>query len=336
MKIELSCFIALTATFLFSMLIAPLVIKTMKKLKAGQVILGYVTQHSAKEGTPTMGGIIFLLPVAVVTLAVGYSKLSLVAVLLMLGYSLVGFLDDFLKIKTHDNMGLKPYQKIIGQTGLAVIASVFVYKNPVIGSKVAFPFTTATADFSYGIIPFTMLVYIATTNAVNLTDGLDGLATTTSLIYFLGFVIIAIVEVLGLTYYGQDLTATEVKGIAVFSASLVGGLSAFLWYNFNPAKIMMGDTGSLALGSAVATVAVFLKNPFSIMISGIMFVVSCISVIVQVTYFKLKKKRVFLMAPYHHHLEKKGIPEWNVVCRYQVITLLFGALNVISKVMYEF
>ena len=108
MKIELSCFIALAATFLFSMLIAPLVIKTMKKLKAGQVILGYVSQHSAKEGTPTMGGFIFIIPVAVVTLAVGYGKLSLVAVLLMLGYSLVGFLDDFLKIKTHNNLGLKP------------------------------------------------------------------------------------------------------------------------------------------------------------------------------------------------------------------------------------
>ena len=335
MKIELSCFIALAATFLFSMLIAPLVIKTMKKLKAGQVILGYVFQHSAKEGTPTMGGFIFIIPVAVVTLAVGYGKLSLVAVLLMLGYSLVGFLDDFLKIKTHNNLGLKPYQKIIGQTGLAAIAAVFVYKNPVIGSAVGFPFTAATVDFSWGIIPFTMLVYIAATNAVNLTDGLDGLASTTSLIYFIGYSLIATTEVLGLIYYGQDLTATEVKGVAVFSASLVGGLMAFLWFNFNPAKIMMGDTGSLALGSAVATVAVFLKNPFSILISGIMFVVSCISVIVQVTYFKLTKKRVFLMAPYHHHLEKKGIPEWNIVCRYAVITTLFTALNVLSKVVYE-
>lgn len=239
------------------MLIAPLVIKTMKKLKAGQVILGYVSQHSAKEGTPTMGGFIFIIPVAVVTLAVGYGKLSLVAVLLMLGYSLVGFLDDFLKIKTHNNLGLKPYQKIVGQTGLAAIAAVFVYKNPVIGSAVGFPFTAATVDFSWGIIPFTMLVYIAATNAVNLTDGLDGLASTTSLIYFIGYLLIATTEVLGLIYYGQDLTATEVKGVAVFSASLVGGLMAFLWFNFNPAKIMMGDTGSLALGSAVATVAVF-------------------------------------------------------------------------------
>lgn len=332
----MSCFIALIATFAFSMLIAPFVIKTMKKLKAGQVILGYVSQHSAKEGTPTMGGIIFIIPVAVVTLATGYGKLSLVAVLLMLGYSLIGFLDDFLKIKTHDNhRGLKPYQKIIGQAGLAVVAAVFVYENPVVGSAITFPFTTATVDFSWGIIPFTMLVYVATTNAVNLTDGLDGLATTTSLIYFVGFVLVAVAEVFGLIYYGQDLQASEVKGIAVFSASLVGGLSAFLWFNFNPAKIMMGDTGSLALGSAVATVAVFLKNPFSILISGIMFAVSCISVIVQVTYFKLTKKRVFLMAPYHHHLEKKGIPEWNVVARYAVITLMFTALNVISRVIYE-
>lgn len=314
------------------MIIAPLTIKIMKKLKAGQVILGYVEQHSKKEGTPTMGGFIFIVPVAAVALSAGYGKLTLVAVLLMLGYGLLGFLDDFIKIRTHDNLGLKPYQKIIGQLGLAVIAAVFVYKNPVTGSTINIPFSGRTADLSWGIIPFTIFVYLATTNAVNLTDGLDGLAGTVSLIYFVGFFFIALAETAGLSSSGNVMNAGEVSGMAVLSACLTGSLAAFLWFNFNPAKIMMGDTGSLALGSAVATVAVFTGNPFSIAISGIMFVVSCISVIVQVICFKLTKKRVFLMAPYHHHLEKKGVSEWNVVCRYAIITLLFSSLSLVSRV----
>ena len=215
MTFPIRCFISFAASFLFSMIIAPLTIKIMKKLKAGQVILGYVEQHSKKEGTPTMGGFIFIVPVAAVALSTGYGKLKLVAVLLMLGYGLLGFLDDFIKIRTHDNLGLKPYQKIIGQLGLAVIAAVFVYKNPVTGSTINLPFSGRTADLSWGIIPFTIFVYLATTNAVNLTDGLDGLAGTVSLIYFVGFFFIALAETAGLSSSGNVMNAGEVSGMAV-------------------------------------------------------------------------------------------------------------------------
>ena len=326
----LKAFLALTLTFAASMLLAPVVIRLMKKLKAGQVILGYVEQHSAKSGTPTMGGIIFLLPVAAVTLALGYGRLSLVAVLVMLGYGLLGFLDDFLKIKTKNNLGLKPYQKIIGQLGIAVIVGVFCYKNPVVGSAVNLPFTDKVWELKWWYVPFTVLVYVATTNAVNLTDGLDGLAGSVSTVYFAAFFFIALASAKNYEYYGQVLNFAEAQGIAVFAASVTGGLAAFIWHNFNPAKIMMGDTGSLALGGAAATVAVFTKNPLLILSAGIMFVVSCISVILQVIYFKLTKKRVFLMAPYHHHLEKKGYTEWKIVCWYTVVTLLFSTLSLFS------
>lgn len=299
----------------------------MKKLKAGQVILGYVEQHSAKAGTPTMGGFIFIIPVAVVTLAFGYGKLTLVAVLTMLGYGLLGFLDDFLKIKTHNNLGLKPYQKIIGQLGVALIIGFFCYKNPVVGGSINLPFTDKVVDLKWWYVPFTVFVYIATTNAVNLTDGLDGLAGSVSAVYFIGFFAIAYAATQNLIFYGQTVYGAEVSGMSVYAASLIGGVCAFLWFNFNPAQIMMGDTGSLALGGAVASLAVFTKNPLLIVSSGIMFVVSCISVIVQVLYFKATKKRIFLMAPLHHHLEKKGLSEGKIVCRYTIATLLFSVLS---------
>lgn len=330
MTFELKNLLAFLLTFLLSMLIAPLVIKIMKKLKAGQVILGYVVQHSEKAGIPTMGGFIFLLPVAIITLILGYSRLSLVAVALMLGYGLIGFLDDFLKIKTHNNMGLKPYQKIAGQLGLALIAAFFCYKNPVIGAEINLPFSDKVWDMKGWFVPFTVLVYLATTNGVNLTDGLDGLAASVTTVYFITFFLIIAAAVVGYEYYGQPLEGAEYTGLSVFAASMTGGLLAFLWYNFNPASIIMGDTGSLALGGAAASVAVFSKNPLLILMSGIMMVVSCISVILQVAYYKLTKKRIFLMAPYHHHLEKKGYTEWKIVCRYSIITVLFSMLSLFS------
>lgn len=330
MTLGLKCFLAAAVTFAAAMLIAPFAIKMLKKLKAGQVILGYVEQHSAKSGTPTMGGIIFLIPVAAVSLGFGYGKLTLVAVLTTFGYALLGFLDDFIKIKTHANLGLKPYQKIIGQLGIAVIIGVFCYKNPVIGGVINLPFSNKTLDLKWWYVPFTVLIYVATTNSVNLTDGLDGLAGSVSSVYFICFLAVAFASSAALASQGKNSAAAELSGMAVFSASLVGGLAAFLWHNFNPAEVMMGDTGSLALGGAAATVAVFTKNPFLIVSAGIMFVVTCISVILQVLYFKLTKKRIFLMAPLHHHLEKKGLSEGKIVCRYTVITSLFSLLTLLA------
>lgn len=173
------------ASVAFAVLIAPLVIKLMSKLKAKQTVLGYVKQHEHKSGTPTMGGFIFLLPALVFSL-VEFQRFSLVAIAVTTGFCVLGFLDDFIKIRYSRNLGLKPYQKIIGQLGLSFAAGWFVYASKDIGTAINLPFTTYTLDMSWGIIPFVVLVYVATTNSVNLTDGLDGLAGYTSVAYFCG------------------------------------------------------------------------------------------------------------------------------------------------------
>lgn len=316
------------ASVAFSVLIAPLIIKLMSKLKAKQTVLGYVKQHEYKSGTPTMGGFIFLIPALVFSL-VEFKALSIVAVAVTMGFCLLGFLDDFIKIRFSRNLGLKPYQKIIGQLGLSAAAGYFVYASGHIGSEIALPFTDVTLNLSWGIIPFVMVVYIATTNSVNLTDGLDGLAGYTSTAYFLGFSLLIYLVYKDAVAAGDAQYAQQALSLGVFSVAILGGLLGYLIFNGFPAKIMMGDTGSLALGAACASVAVFLKNPLLIITSGIMFVWSSISVILQVSYFKLTKKRIFLMAPFHHHLEMKGLHESKIVTIYFVVSIVGAALTLI-------
>lgn len=308
--------------------VAPLVIKGLKRLKAGQTVLGYVTQHEHKTGTPTMGGVIFLLPVTVVCL-VTMTAFSVLAMCLTLGFAVLGFLDDFIKVRFHRNLGLKAYQKIIGQVGLAAIAAYFCFASPTVGTAISIP-AQGAGEMGWGIIPFVMLVYIATTNSVNLTDGLDGLAATTSLGYFAVYTLL----VLGLTHdaasAGNHADASELGSLAAFSASVAGGLAGYLVFNANPARVMMGDTGSLALGAAAATMACFSRTELLLPLAGIMFVWSSISVILQVLVFKAGGgRRLFLMAPFHHHLEMKGLSEARICALYLVITLIAGALTLI-------
>ncbi len=316
------------ASVAFAVLIAPLVIKLMSKLKAKQTVLGYVKQHEHKSGTPTMGGFIFLLPALVFSL-VEFQRFSLVAIAVTTGFCVLGFLDDFIKIRYSRNLGLKPYQKIIGQLGLSFAAGWFVYASKDIGTAINVPFTTYTLDMSWGIIPFVVLVYVATTNSVNLTDGLDGLAGYTSVAYFLWFGILLYFIYDDALRSGDSDYAKEMLSLCVFCVSMLGGVLGYLVFNGYPAKIMMGDTGSLALGAACATVAIFSKNPLLIVTSGIMYVFSSISVILQVLSFKLTKKRIFLMAPFHHHLEMKGLHESKIVTIYFVISMVGGALTLI-------
>ncbi|MDE6303039.1 MAG: phospho-N-acetylmuramoyl-pentapeptide-transferase, partial [Clostridia bacterium] len=226
-------------------------------------------------------------------------------------------------------LGLKPYQKIIGQLGLSAIAGYFAYASGFIGGEIALPFTTATWHVSWGIIPIVILAYIATTNSVNLTDGLDGLAGYSSLAYFLGFSLLIYLTYNDALISGDTAYAEQVLSLGVFSVAMLGGLLGYLIFNGFPAKIMMGDTGSLALGAACACVAVFLRNPFLIITSGIMFVWSSISVILQVLSYKLTKKRIFLMSPFHHHLEMKGLHESKIVTIYFVVSIVGGALTLI-------
>lgn len=312
----------------FSLILGPIIIKIMSKLKAKQTVLGYVKQHEQKNGTPTMGGFIFLIP-ALVFGIVEFKGLSLVAVAISFGFCVLGFLDDFIKIRFSRNLGLKPYQKIVGQLGLSVVAGYFVYKYSSVGSSINVPFLSCQLDLKWGIIPFVALVYIATTNSVNLTDGLDGLAGYTSVAYFLWFALVIYFIYDDAQKAGDIEYAEEILSLGVFCVSMLGGLLGYLVYNGYPARIMMGDTGSLALGASCASVAVFSKNPLLIVTSGIMFVLSSISVILQVLFFKLTKKRIFLMAPFHHHLEMKGMHESKIVTLYFVISMVGGALTLI-------
>ncbi|MDY4654712.1 MAG: phospho-N-acetylmuramoyl-pentapeptide-transferase [Eubacteriales bacterium] len=318
-------------SFAVGVIIAPPVIYLIKKLKARQTILTYVSQHKDKEGIPTMGGIIFLVPAVIFyfVFARGQNRLSFVALAVTLAYGLIGGLDDAIKVIFKRNLGLKAYQKIISQLVIAVLATVFAYKNGYVGSQIYIPVIKQYIETGWFYIPFTIIAYIAATNCVNLTDGLDGLAGSTVVLYLsVVFVIIAGIYLESVDA-GKTLYEQETYNLLVFVAALAGGIAAFFVFNSHKAKIFMGDTGSLALGGAVASVAVFIKNPLIIATIGIMFVMSGISVIIQVISFKLRKKRVFLMAPLHHHLEMKGLNESKIVSLYSVITVVAGAVTLL-------
>ena len=307
-------------SLLFSSLIAPFVLWLCKKLKASQSILHYVDKHASKEGTPTMGGIIFLITLlfSSIFLFQESSFSAWFAIAVTFAYALLGFLDDFIKVKLHHNEGLKPYQKIIGQVGIGVVVAIYVYMT----GQTHLNFFAWTFDIGFWIIPLAVLVLVATANSVNLTDGLDGLAGGVSLVYLLFFgVVLALFNIV------------EMSNLALLCFGLCGGILGFLILNFYPAKLFMGDTGSLALGGFIGVVAVLSGLELLIPIMGIMFVLSAVSDIIQVLYYKRTKKRVFLMAPLHHHFEQKGVHENKIVFVYIIVTLA-TCLAVLTGVLF--
>lgn len=284
------------------------VLKLCKKFHLSQTILHYVDKHSGKSGTPTMGGLIFIFAIILSSIFFLQGQIGGAAIALatMLGYGLLGFLDDFIKVKFHKNEGLKPYQKIIGQVGISLIIALYVYFNK--GGKLEF--FGLDIDIGVFIIPFIIFFFVAVTNSVNLIDGLDGLAGGVNAVYFLFFGLI--LALLGQTQY------------ALISFAAVGALLAFLIVNCFPAKIFMGDTGSLALGGLMAAVAALSGTELLMPILGFMFVITALSDILQVLHYKRTHKRIFLMAPLHHHFEKKGVHENRIVLVYILITLVLG------------
>ena len=314
-------------SFLFGVIIAPIFIKVVKKIKAKQTILFYVEAHKQKNGTPTLGGIIFIVSTSLifVLLQKGANSLSLMALLVFLSYGLLGFLDDFIKIKTHKNLGLKPYQKIIGQLGIAVFVSIFVYKNAFLGGGICL-FGMNETEIGFLIIPLVIFVFLATTNSSNLTDGLDGLCGGVS---FVALLAVSTLCVLTASETSQNLIyLQEMQNLSLLGICAAGGVLAFLCFNSYPAKIFMGDTGSLALGGLVCSLATFCKQELMLLLICFMFVVSALSVIIQVLYFKKTKKRVFLMAPLHHHFEMKGVSESKSVALYVVATSITSGVSV--------
>lgn len=284
------------------------ILKLCKKFHLSQTILHYVDKHAGKSGTPTMGGWIFIIAscLASAVFLRGEVYTPILILLTMLGYGILGFFDDFIKIKYHKNEGLKPYQKIIGQVALALILAIFAYFN--VGSEI--DLFGLKLDLGIFIIPFIVFFYVAVTNAVNLTDGLDGLATGVSGSYLL--------------FFGIILALLGFQNYSIISFALLGSLVGFFLFNCFPAKIFMGDTGSLALGGAIASLAVFSGLELIMPIIGILFVLTVISDILQVGYYKKTHKRIFKMAPLHHHFEQSGVHENRIVAVYIVITIVCG------------
>lgn len=310
-----------------AVVIMPAVVKLSKKLKVRQTILNYVDNHMSKNGTPTMGGIGFMIALAAASLFFMTKENSLMLITLMvtLGYGVIGFLDDFIKVFFKRNMGLSVWQKLIFQILIAVIVSLFAYNNIHVGDGVYIPFTFTEISFGIFALPFYIVIFLAFTNSVNLTDGLDGLAAKVSCVYMLFFALfIAIALYVG----GSDaIYKEEYNNLLVYCGAFVGALIGFMCYNGFPAKIFMGDTGALALGGGLAALAIVTKLELTAPILGIMYVLTSVSVIVQVGYFKATKgKRIFLMAPLHHHFERKGIHENRIVTAYSTVTFVIGSL----------
>ena len=320
--------LAALVAFILSVVAGKITIPLLKRLKVGQPILSYVTEHKEKNGTPTMGGLFFITSAVIVFFIFGKSvgRLSIVAVSIGVSFMLVGFLDDFIKIKMKRNEGLKAYQKIIFQTAIAAVAGFFAYKNGLTIFHV--PFFNLTVSLGFWTIPLVALIFIAITNSVNLTDGLDGLAGSVSAVYLLFLAALITVQSM---YFGASLNCgSENNSLLLLCFTLFGAICGFLIYNTSKAKVFMGDCGSLSLGGFIGAISIFSSNSFFIVVLGIVFVWSSVSVIAQVLYYKKTKKRVFLMAPFHHHLQMKGYSESKIAFIYSAITSIMGALSVIS------
>lgn len=321
--------------FLLALFVAPFVISFLKKEKAKQTIYSYVEAHKSKQGTPTMGGIIFAFSILVVSLVFfsGSFTLGIFTLIVCFAYGLTGFLDDFIKVKFKQNLGLRAYQKFLFQLFVAVGVGIFVFKSPLVGSELVLPFSNKTINIGFWIVPLVAFVFVAITNSVNLTDGLDGLAGTVSLVVVLAFFAIIFAFRQTEMQNGESVKLfVEHFNLLVVASASVGAILCFLLFNAYPAKIFMGDTGSLFLGALIGCLGVFSKQTLLIPIVGVMFVLSTVSVILQVLHFKRTKKRIFLMAPLHHHFEKKGVHEVKIVCGYVIVTTIVSLFVVLFVV----
>ena len=305
-----------------------LVLPLLKKLKIGQPILKYVTEHKSKSGTPTMGGVFFVLSATAVFLIFtsGRNRLGVLALAITIGFMAVGFIDDFLKIKLNRNEGLTALQKLLFQIGISLIASFFAYESGL--DFLYLPFTDKKLSISYFSIPLNALVFVATVNSVNLTDGLDGLCGSVSLVFFLAMSVIIVLQIE--SYQSFYLIKEEYENLSLLSSCMAGAMVGYLLFNTSKASVFMGDTGSLAIGGAISSISIFSGNTLLIPVMGICYVLSSLSVIIQVVYYKKTKKRLFLMAPLHHHYQKLGFSEAKISYAYAFVTAVIGLATIIS------
>lgn len=317
--------LAMMISFILSVLFGIFLIPILKKMKASQRISVYVSEmHKSKNGTPTMGGLIFIIPVILTIVIlyflgkVNFSYNLLIIVFTFISYSLIGFLDDYLIIKRHNNKGLTEIQKLLLQI---IVAIIFFYLFMKGGNEPLLWIKSLNIrlelNWVYGL--FILFILVASSNAVNITDGLDGLAGGLSVISFLTFGIIS-----WSTGWLQGY-----DDIAVFCFILIGGILGFLVFNLNPAKVFMGDTGSLSLGATLGAIAIITRYEFLLILIGIVFVIETLSCIIQIIYYKLTGKRFFPMAPIHHSFEKMGFKETDIVKMFLFVGLLANMIAII-------
>lgn len=319
---------ATVLSFAVAMILGPVVIPWLKKMKFGQTIyeLG-LESHKVKQGTPTMGGIIFAVPMVIVPLIFStadqrWSFLPM-ALFSTLGFGLVGFVDDYIKVSKKRSLGLTPMQKIVPQLVISLALSIWAYCTPEIGSALLIPFADKVWDLGIFYIPVMMFILVGTVNSANLLDGVDGLLSSCSLIDFATMTLVCLA--LGAA---DPANAGNMTNMMVFCGAAAGGVLGFLRFNTYPANVFMGDVGSFTIGGALVAVAMVTRSALLLPLIALAMLVSSLSDIIQVGYFKYTKKktgvgkRVFRMAPLHHHFEKGGMPETRIVSMYMTVTTL--------------
>lgn len=306
-------------TLILTLILGRIIIPILKKSHIGQNIREEGPKsHYEKAGTPTMGGIIFLISTLIMTLIfVPFSMKTFILLLSTFGFGAIGFIDDFRKLVLKRSLGLTAKQKIILQVGLSFAIAIlcFIFQNDLI-TKLWIPFTHTRINISILGIPLMMFIMIGTSNAVNLTDGLDGLSSSVSIPVFISLIILA--------------TSVEDK---LFASIMLGGLLGFLFYNSNPASVFMGDTGSMAIGGAVVALALNMGMTLFLVILGGIYVAEAGSVILQVGSYKLRnKKRIFLMTPIHHHFELKGYKEPKIVTGFTIVSVILSLITLLAAI----
>ena len=313
--------ISAAISLILGLLFTPVLIPFLRRLKFGQSIREEGPNwHRVKSGTPTMGGIAFIASSVLASLIVmffaGDNKLKiLIPLLTALAYGIVGFADDYIKVVKKRNLGLSAKQKFLAQLAVSVISTISMHYTGCISGELIIPFLSHSVDIGLWMIPLTVLVQLSVVNSVNLTDGLDGLASSITFIVSLFLVVCA--------YAFQNASG-------IFMAAVAGGCIAFLVFNANPAKVFMGDTGSLYLGGAIAAVASLLNMPLLLIIVGGVFLIETLSVILQVASFKLTGKRIFKMSPIHHHFEMCGLTETKIVLSFSLVTLILCIIGFLA------
>lgn len=323
---------AVITALIISFILGPYIIRKLSLMQVGQVIRkdGPVS-HMGKEGTPTMGGTLIIFAVIVPTLLWANLTNPYVWLLIFttLGFGTIGFIDDYMKLIKRCSSGLSPRYKLVGQLVLAFLAALFLYLSN-FNTSITVPFfKEVRIDMGLFYIPFVMLVIVGASNAVNLTDGLDGLAIGPVMIVASTYMLLAYLSGnTKIANYLQILYVAKSGELTIFAGAMVGASLGFLWFNTYPAQVFMGDVGSLALGSAIGTLAVISKHEILLVVAGGIFVLEALSVIFQVSSYKIRGKRVLLMAPIHHHFELKGWAEPKIIVRFWIISIILSLIAI--------